>query len=96
MTPYTPGLPFGGATEKRRVLLARGVFREIAGRVPDPERARRLEAALNDAWLCLQLARVADDRALALAKRRTCARLLGEVLDAATLPGPGMARLAER
>ena len=83
MTHSTPGLPFGGTAEKRRILLARGVFRTIADQVPDPDRARRLESALNDAWLCLQLARVADDGALALAKRRTWARLLGEVLDAA-------------
>ncbi|EYD76940.1 hypothetical protein Rumeso_01462 [Rubellimicrobium mesophilum DSM 19309] len=76
-------LPVEAAAEKRRILLARGLFRHLAGRVPDAARGRRLEARLNDAWLCLQLARVADDPALALAQRQAWASLLGEVLDAA-------------
>ena len=95
MTYTTSGPSFRGTAEKQRVLRARGVFHDLARRVPDPDRARRLEAALNDAWLCLQLARVADDRALAQAKRRTCASLLGEVLDAAEPRRPGSAGLAE-
>ena len=91
MTRIDRGLPSGRAGEKGRVLRARRLFSDLAGRVPDRERACRLEADLNDAWLCLQLARVSDDPALALARQRAYASLLSEALAAAGTPGvPGL------
>lgn len=70
-----PGSP---AVGKGRIQRARRVFGDLAGRVPDPAEARRLEAELNDAWLRLQFALVAGDPRLVRSARQTYARLLDE------------------
>ncbi len=70
-----PGRPGAG---KSRIQRARRVFGDLAGRVPDPAEARRLEAELNDAWLRLQFALVAGDPRLAQAERQAYARVLEE------------------
>ena len=70
-----PGPPGAG---KSRIQRARRIFGDLAGRVPDPATAQRLEAELNDAWLRLQFALVAGDPRLAQAERQAYARLLDE------------------
>ena len=70
-----------GPAEKRHVLRARRLIGDIAGQVPDSGRARRLEADLNDAWLRLQLALVADDPVVAQAQRQACERLVSAALQ---------------
>jgi hypothetical protein len=70
-----PGRPGAG---KSRIQRARRVFGGLAGRVPDPAEARRLEAELNDAWLRLQFALVAGDPRLAQAERQAYAQVLEE------------------
>jgi hypothetical protein len=81
MTDQIRSSPGGGAAEKLRVLRARSLFGDLAGRMADRDRARHLEAELNDAWLGLQLALVTDDPSLAQAQRRACAVLMDEALD---------------
>ncbi len=70
-----PGAP---AVGKRRIQRARRVFGDLAGRMPDPETAQRLESELNDAWLRLQFALVAGDPRLAQAQRQAYVRVLVE------------------
>lgn len=78
------------AAEKWHVLRARRLIGDIAGQVPDSGRARRLEADLNDAWLRLQLALVADDPVVAQAQRQACERLVSTALrGAGPKRGPG-------
>ena len=89
MTQVDRALPQGTTGEKMRVLRVRRLIGDLADRVPDRERARRLEADLNDAWLCLQLARVSDDPALSLSRARAYTRLLYELLKAAEVRGDG-------
>ena len=67
------------AAGKARILKARSLFSDFASRTADPERARRIEAELNDAWLRLQFAIVTGNPGLELAERRICSALLDEV-----------------
>ena len=94
MTRIDRGMPQGGAEQKGRVLRARRLFSDLAGRVPDRARACRLEADLNDAWLCLQLAQVSDDPELVQARHRAYASLLSEALEAAEPRGRSAPRLS--
>ena len=78
-----------GGAEKRRVLRARHLISDLAGRMGEAGEARRAEADLNDAWLRLQLAQVMNDAALARLQQQAYESLLDEVLDkAAPEPRP--------
>jgi len=70
-----------GGAEKRRVLRARHLISDLAGRMRETEQAHRIEADLNDAWLRLQLAQVMNDPALARRQQRAYEILLDEALE---------------
>lgn len=71
---------------KAGVLAARSLIGDIAGRIPDPHRAREVEAELRDAWLRLQFALHSDDIALARAELEACERILREARSGDTRP----------
>jgi hypothetical protein len=71
-----------GMPGKAGVKAARARVSALAARVPDPDKANRIEAGLNDAWLRLQLARLTGDLARIRAERLACERLLSEAAKA--------------
>ncbi|WP_210528747.1 hypothetical protein [Rubellimicrobium arenae] len=75
-----------GILGKRRILRIRSMFGGLAARIADPAQARRVEAELNDAWLRLQFARVANDPDRVLAERRVCVSLLEQARQRAIAP----------
>ncbi|HVG46733.1 MAG TPA: hypothetical protein VM899_01145 [Rubellimicrobium sp.] len=70
--------------EKRRVLRARHLISDLAGRMGEADQARQVEANLNDAWLRLQLAQVMNDPGLARRQQRAYESLVDEALEKAT------------
>jgi hypothetical protein len=83
MTQDTRTSTDDGGAEKRRVLRARNLISNLAGRMGEAGEARQAEADLNDAWLRLQLAQVMNDPRLARRQRRAYETLVDEVLDKA-------------
>ncbi len=82
------------APSKELILRTRSLFGALAGRTSDPERARRIEAELNDAWLRLQFALVTNNPVLERVERRTCAALLDEARQAMPQSTPTSRRAA--
>jgi len=84
MTEHIRALAEDGGAEKRRILRARHLISDLAGRMGEAGQARQVEADLNDAWLRLQLAQVMNDPSLAQRQRRAYESLLDEALEKAT------------
>lgn len=83
MTRCNGRLSFDGSEEKCRILRARSLFEDLAGRIRDPDQARRLEAELNNAWLQLQFALVTGNAEVEQSRRRACLDLIAEARQAA-------------
>lgn len=69
--------------DKNRILRTRALVGDLTRRIDDRAIGQRLHRSLNDAYLNLQLATIADDPGMIRRCRQDCILLIGEIGRAA-------------
>jgi len=65
--------------DKARILRTRALADELTGRIADRRLGERMRRSLNDAYLNLQLATIADNAAMIRECRTDCIALITEI-----------------